>query len=132
MNLVRSPMAAALLKAQFPNRIFVESCGVFPADGMDPFVVAVMAERAIDLSNERPKTFEAVGAGAFDAIICLTEDAHGRALDLARLHAVDVEFWPIEDPTLETGARSHRLEAYRRVRDDLDLKIAARFTALKS
>ncbi len=131
MNRVRSPMAAGLMRARLPGRVFVDSCGVDPAEGLDPFVVAVMAERSIDLSKERPKTFEAAGADGFDLIVCLTEEARRRAEQIAKVSAVALEYWPVEDPTLEGGGREQRLEAYRRVRDLLDRKIADRFGGLR-
>jgi protein-tyrosine-phosphatase len=127
MNKVRSPMAAGLLHRRLGQKIYVDSCGVEAADGVDPFVVAAMAEAYVDLSGRTPKTFESVGAEAFDLIVCLTEEARKGAARLARRAAVQVEFWETPDPTLEIGARDQRLQAYRRVRDELDRKIAARF-----
>jgi protein-tyrosine-phosphatase len=127
MNRVRSPMAAALLHRRHGARIFVDSCGVYAGPGEDPFVVAAMAETAVDLSARTPKTFEGVGAGAFDLIVCLSSEARERAQALARSAALEVEFWETPDPTQEVGSRAQRMEAYRRVRDELDRKIAGRF-----
>jgi hypothetical protein len=50
-----------------------------------------------------------------------------KALDLARSYAVDVEYWPTQDPTLTSGNREQILQAYRAVRDGLFAKIKARF-----
>jgi protein-tyrosine-phosphatase len=127
MNRVRSPMAAALLQRRLGTRVYVDSCGLQPGEGVDPFVVAVMAELGADLSDQAPKTFGGVGADSFDLIVCLTSQAHVRATELARGRAVEVEYWPTDDPTLEGGSRAQRLDAYRRVRDEIGRKIAARF-----
>jgi protein-tyrosine-phosphatase len=127
MNRVRSPMAAGLLQRRLRGRVFVDSCGLQEGEGIDPFVVAVMAEVGVDLSEQAPKTFGALAADSFDLIVSLTPQAHDRALALARGRAVEVELWPTDDPTAVGGARAQRLEAYRRIRDDINRRIAARF-----
>lgn len=127
MNKVRSPMAAGLLRRRLGNTAYIESCGVRAGEESDPFVIAVMAEAGVDLSAQRPKTFDGVGADGFDLIICLSQEAHARAAELSRSFAVGVEVWETEDPTLAAGSREQRLDAYRRVRDALERKIVARF-----
>ena len=42
--------------------------------------------------------------------------------------AVEVEYWPMADPTIVTGTRDQILAAYRDVRDRLAARIADRFT----
>ncbi len=127
LNRVRSPMAAWLLRRRWGDRVFVDSCGLNAADGVDPFVVAVMAELGLDLSGHAPKSFEVLEDGSFDLVISLSEAAHRHAAAASRTRAVELEHWPTEDPTLETGSREQRLQAYRRVRDGLDLRLAERF-----
>jgi hypothetical protein len=46
---------------------------------------------------------------------------------MARGRAVEIEYWPIMDPTLATGSREAVLEAYRATREDLRRRILARF-----
>jgi hypothetical protein len=48
-------------------------------------------------------------------------------MEMTRTMAVDVEYWPIHDPTLVEGSREQRLDAYRTTRDDLMRRIRARF-----
>jgi protein-tyrosine-phosphatase len=127
LNQVRSPMAAALLQRRLRPKIYVDSCGLQHGEAIDPFVVAVMAEVGIDLSEQTSKTFGDLAPDSFDLIVTLTPEAHKRAQAVSRNHAVEVEFWPIEDPTAEGGSREQRLAAYRRVRDEISRKIAARF-----
>ncbi len=128
MNRVRSPMAAALMRRRFGDRVYADSCGVrTDGDGVDPFVVAVMAEIGIDLSDQTAKTFEAVTDGSFDVIVVLSPEAAARAEARTRGLAADVEVWPIADPTLESGSRDQRLDAYRRVRDDIRRRIEHHF-----
>ncbi len=126
MNAVRSPMAEAILRHFFPNKIYVDSVGV-RAGELDPFVVAVMEEMGIDLQKHRSKNFDQLEDTLFDLIISLTPEAHHNALELTRTMAVETEYWPTQDPTIATGSREQRLDAYRQVRDDLIAKIKGRF-----
>ena len=132
-NLVRSPMAEALLKARMGDRIFVDSCGArVPAEhetamGADPLMCEVMAEIGCDLTGHRPKTFAQLEDASFDLVISFTPEAQHRALEMARGRAVEIEYWPIYDPTLTEGSREARLAAYRAVRDTLAARIAERF-----
>ena len=127
LNRVRSPMAAALGRRLAGSAIYMESCGLEPAEAVDPFAVAVMAELGLDVSGYHPKSFEALADGSFDLVVSLTPEAHARAIALARGRAVEVEYWPTDDPTLAAGSREQRLEAYRAVRDSLGRRIAERF-----
>jgi protein-tyrosine-phosphatase len=129
MNQVRSPMAAAIMKHFFGQRIFTESAGVHKGEH-DPFVDAVMDEIGIDTQKTRPKTIEELEEWEglnFDLVVTLAPDAHHRALDLTRTNDMDVEYWPTPDPTLAQGSREQRLDAYRQVRDMLLQRIRQRF-----
>jgi protein-tyrosine-phosphatase len=135
LNRVRSPMAEALLKRLVGDQVFVDSCGLKHApeggdedpDGIDPFAEAVMAELGCDLSEHRAKTFDDLDDSSFDLVVSLTPEAQHRAVEVARGRAVDIEYWPIFDPTLAEGSRDTRLAAYREVRDALAARIAQRF-----
>jgi protein-tyrosine-phosphatase len=125
-NAVRSPIAAAILKHLAGARVYVASAGV-RAGEPDPFAAAVMEELGIDLSRHKPVSLEDLDDTSFDLIVTLAPEAHHKALDLARNYAVDVEYWPTQDPTLTSGNREQILQAYRAVRDGLFAKIKARF-----
>jgi protein-tyrosine-phosphatase len=125
-NAVRSPMAAAILKHLAGARVYVASAGVHAGEP-DPFAAAVMEELGIDLSRHKPMSLEELDDTSFDLIVTLAPEAHHKALDLARNYAVDVEYWPTQDPTLTSGNREQILGAYRAVRDGLFAKIKARF-----
>jgi protein-tyrosine-phosphatase len=134
-NRVRSPMAEALLKREFGDRVYVDSCGVKldaraeELGPVDPFVEAVMAEVGCDLSRHRAKTFDDLNADAFDLVISLTPQAQHRAVEMTRGRAVTIEYWPTYDPTDADGSREARLASYREVRDALATRIAERFGA---
>jgi len=128
-NSVRSPMAAVLARHLFGRSLYVGSAGVLKGE-VDPFVTAAIDEVGLDLSRHRPQTLEELEENeglAFDLVITLSPDAHHRALELTRTNAIDVEYWPTPDPTLASGNREQRLDAYRAVRDDLETRIRARF-----
>ena len=128
-NRVRSPMAEGLMKLMYGDRVFVQSCGLRREDDEppDPFAVAVMDELGVDLSRHRPRTFDELDDDNFDLVVSLTPEAQHRAVELARHHAVDIEYWPTHDPTLTLGSRDAVLEAYREVRDALAARIRERF-----
>lgn len=126
-NRVRSPIAAALMRMRFGARVFVDSCGLKGGGEVDPFVVAAMDEQGADLSAHRPKRFDQLEDGSFDAIVSLSPEAHHGALEFARHMSADVIYWPTLDPTQVEGSREARLDAYREVRDALDARILAHF-----
>ena len=126
-NRVRSPMAEGLMKLLYGREVFVDSCGVKPEPELDPFVVTVMDEIGADLSHHHPKSFDDLEDGSFDVVVSLTPQAQHRAVEMSRGRAVEIEYWPTEDPTLVTGSREAILEAHRRTRDQLAARIVERF-----
>ena len=131
LNAVRSPMAAAVLKRMLGSSLYVGSAGVRKGE-LDPFASAVMEEIGIDINDHKPITFdelEDLEGLNFDLIVTLSPEAHHKALELTRVLAVEVEYWPTADPTVVEGSREQRLEAYRAVRDKLVQNIRERFAA---
>ncbi len=126
LNAVRSPIAEALLRRLHGRRIYVASVGLKVAD-IDPFAVAVMSEIGIDLTQHHPKTFAELEDDSFDLVVSLSPEAHHRALEMTRVMACEVEYWPTLDASSIEGSRSAKLDAYRSVRDALAAKIKVRF-----
>lgn len=126
-NMVRSPMAAAIMRFYHGQRIYVDSAGVREGSGVDPFACVVMEEEGIDLKKHRCKTFDDLEDANFDLIVTLSPEAHHRAMEMTRTMACEVEFWNTFDPTVVTGNRDTMLEAYRQVRNGLEDRIMARF-----
>jgi len=128
-NAVRSPMAAALFGHLFGRSVYVRSAGARKGE-TDGFVTEVLDEMGLDLGKHKPMTFEELEDWEglnFDLIITLAPEAHHKALELTRMLAVDVEYWPTPDPTASEGSRAQRLDAYREVRDLLLARIKERF-----
>jgi protein-tyrosine-phosphatase len=128
-NAVRSPMAAALARHYFGRGLTVGEAGVRSGEP-DPFAAAALAELGLDLSRHKPTTIEELEdleGLDFDLVVTLSPEAHHRALELTRRRPVEVEYWPIPDPTAVWGNREQRLGAYRAVRDELARRIRERF-----
>jgi protein-tyrosine-phosphatase len=128
-NALRSPMAEAMVKRFFGDRVYVDSVGVRSGE-VDPMAVAVMKEIGIDISTHRAKRLVELEDTSFDLIVTLSPEAHHLALDWSRTHAAEVVFWPIYDPSAIEAGREARLAAYRDVRDTLRALIADMFRQL--
>ena len=126
MNSIRSPMAAAIMRHFHGKDVYVDSVGVRTKE-VDGFAVAVMDEIGIDISTHQPKTFEELEDSFFDLVVSLSPEAQHKAVDLTRYMDCEVEFWHTFDPSVVEGSRDDRLEAYRRVRDELVAKIKENF-----
>lgn len=127
MNAIRSPMAEGICKKLFGTRYFVDSVGVRPTGEVDGFAIAVMQEIGVDISRHRPKSFDELDDDFFDVVVSLSPEAQHKAVEMTRVMAVDLEFWRTFDASVVEGSREARLDAYRKVRDDLIERIRARF-----
>jgi protein-tyrosine-phosphatase len=129
-NIIRSPMAAALMRLRFGPLVRVDCVGLRPGEEVSAMAVQVMDELGADISRWRPKGFDAFlenEDGPFALIVSLSPEAHHRALDLIPGLGLAAEYWPTFDPSLAEGSREQVLMEYRGVRDSLDRRIAARF-----
>ena len=125
-NSIRSPMAEGILKFLHGHLVYVDSVGVRKRE-INGFVVAVMEEIGVDMSRHKSKTFSELEDLSYDLVISLSPEAQHQAVELTRVMACEVEFWPTFDPSIVEGGRETRLEAYRQVRDDLMRRIKERF-----
>ena len=119
-------MAMALMRYLHGKRIYVDSAGVRTLP-VDPFAVSALDEIGIDLSAHQPKTFDQLEDDFFDLIVSLSPEAQHRAVELTRTSSCEIEFWPTMDPSVTTGNREMRMDAYRSLRDQLLTRINKRF-----
>jgi len=105
-NAVRSPMAEGLMKQRYGQVTYVQSAGVYNDLEIDGFSFDEMQEWGDDLSG-------------FDLIVALSPASQRRALELTRFYHLDVEYWPILDPTGLGTKRDEKLDAYRQTRDQI-------------
>ncbi len=129
LNRTRSPMAAALMRRLFGDRVHVDSCGIKADAGFDPFMIEVLGEMGVEVHSHGPKRFEELDDGSFDLVISLTPDAQHHAAQMLRGRSVEIEYWPTYDPTDCEGSRERVLDAYRLLRDHLHRRIVERFAA---
>lgn len=120
-------MAEGLLKHLLGRGVFVDSVGVRTGE-LDLFAVQVMDELGIDISRHRPKSFDELEDESFDQVITLSPEAQHRGVEMTRMMACDVFYWPTLDPSIIEGSRDTRLDAYRQVRDQLLARIKQHFS----
>jgi len=113
-NSARSQMAEGLARSLARPGVTVSSAGSSPT-GVRPEAVQVLAELGIDISGQRSKGFEAVDRASVDTVITLCADEVCPAF-FGRAHRVH---WALPDPAQVNGDLGERLEAFRRVRDEL-------------
>jgi len=95
----------------------------------DPFASAVMEKLGIDMSKHKPVSLAGVHDTSFDLIVTLVPEAYYKALEIVSGIAIDVEYWPTQDPSLASGNREQILGACRAVYDGLFTEILGRCRA---
>lgn len=132
MNAIRSPMAEGMLKFLHGTRIYVDSAGARSSE-IDGYAIAVMDEIGIDISKHKSKTFDDLEDTNFDEIITLSPQAQHKAVELTRSMSIELEFWNTFDPSIiESENREVKLEAYRKIRDELMIRIKTRFPLVRA
>ena len=131
-NAVRSPMAEGLMKKFYGLRVYVQSAGVRSDLEIDGFSVAVCREIGVELERHRTRSFDEMqGWGddlsAFDLVVALSPASQRRALDLTRCYHLEVEYWPILDPTGLGESRMAQIITYRKARDQIIARMQDRF-----
>lgn len=123
-NAVRSPMAEGIMKKLYGTGVYVQSAGVSNDLEIDGFAIAVCQEIEVELSRHRSRSFDEMDKlgddlSSFDLIIALSPASLRRALDLTRVFYLEVEYWPIMDPTGLAETRESKLRVYRQTRDQI-------------
>ncbi|MDO5527970.1 MAG: low molecular weight phosphatase family protein [Paracoccus sp. (in: a-proteobacteria)] len=131
-NAIRSPMAEGLMKHLYGRAAYVQSAGVKNDMEIDGFAVAVCQELGVELSRHRARSFEEMQSwgddlSSFDLVVALSAAAQRQALELTRNFHLDVEYWPIMDPTGLAEGRDAILANYRTTRDQIHARMLGRF-----
>lgn len=131
-NAVRSPMAEGLMKRYYGTSIYVQSAGVKSDLDIDGFSIAVCEELGVELSRHRARSFEEMqewgdDLSGFDLVVALSPASQRQALELTRYYHLEVEYWPILDPTGLGEGREEKLNSYRQARDQIKDRIVKRF-----
>ncbi len=120
------------MKRFYGHRAYVQSAGVRNDMEIDAFAVAVCREWGIELDRHRSRSFEEMQAwgddlGQFDLVVALSPASQRQALEYTRFYHLDVEYWPILDPTGIGETREAKLAAYRQARDQIRDRMIQRF-----
>lgn len=131
-NAVRSPMAEGLMKKFYGHETYVQSAGVKGDMEIDGFSIAVCAEMGVELSRHRTRSFDQMeewgdDLSSFDLVVALSPAAQRKALELTRYHHLEIDYWPILDPTGLGETREAKLAAYRQARDQIVERLHARW-----
>jgi arsenate reductase len=125
-------MAEGLMKRFYGQETYVQSAGVHNDLEIDGFAVAVCQEMGVELARHRSRSFDEMqqwgdDLTGFDLIIALSPASQRHALEQTRYYHLDVEYWPILDPTGLGETRDAKLDAYRQSRDQIIRRMMDRF-----
>lgn len=125
-------MAEGIMKKLYGTDTYVQSVGVKTDLEIDGFSIAVCAEIGIELSRHRSRSFDEMeqwgdDLSSFDLVIALSPASQRRALELTRFFHLDVEYWPILDPTGLGESREAKLVQFRAARDQIMTRLIDRF-----
>jgi arsenate reductase (thioredoxin) len=120
-NSARSQMAEGFLRSMAHDRFEAGSAGTEKTT-VNPLAIRAMAERGIDISGQTSKQYEDVAQQGWDYVITVCDDANERCpfvpRTVKRLH------WSFEDPSRAVGTEEQRLTVFRRVRDQIEARLA--------
>lgn len=112
------------MKKFYGTGTYVQSAGVHNDLEIDGFCIAVCQEMNVELSRHRSRSFDEMqewgdDLSSFDLVVALSPASQRRALELTRYFHLDVEYWPIMDPTGMGETRDTKLAHYRQTRDQI-------------
>lgn len=116
------------MKKLYGMSVYVQSAGVKSDLEIDGFAIAVCQEIDVELSRHRTRSFEDMeqwgdDLSSYDLVVALSPASQRRALELTRYFHLEVEYWPILDPTGLGNTREEKLAAYRQTRDQIIAKL---------
>jgi arsenate reductase (thioredoxin) len=121
-NSARSQMAEAFVRYHGGDRFDAFSAGLAPRE-IHPFTTQVMAERGIDISEQRSKNLKQfLGKRTFHHVVTVCALAEQNCPFLWP-GALEILSWPFRDPANTAGDDQERLAAFRAVRDQIEMRI---------
>ncbi|MCS7284752.1 MAG: arsenate reductase ArsC [Hydrogenobacter thermophilus] len=122
-NSARSQMAEGYAKyfaKLYGKDVEIYSAGSNPADRVNPLAIEVMEEEGIDISLNYPKPIEDIPYQQLDIVITLCGDA---AETCPAVVGARTEHWNLPDPAKVEGSHEEKLEFFRRIRDEIKLRV---------
>jgi|TARA_B110000977_G_scaffold201654_1_gene297522 protein-tyrosine-phosphatase len=125
-------MAEGIAKKLFGTDVYLQSVGVKGDLDIDGFAISVCQELEVELSRHRSRSFDEMenwgdDLSSFDLIVALSPASQRRAQELTRHSHLEVEYWPILDPTGLGESRDARLVSYRQARDQIVERLKTRW-----
>ena len=123
-NSARSQMAEAFANYFGKGKIVAESAGLEKGK-LNPFVVEVMHDINIDISQNKTNTVEEfISEGRkFDYLITVCDEANGERCPIYPGLVKDRIHWTFEDPSAVIGSVEEKLEFARKIRDQIKGKV---------
>lgn len=119
-NSARSQMAEGFARHLGRGRIEALSAGMEPSR-LNPYAVAVMQEKGIDISSQQSKPFDEPLARQMDLVVTVCGNADQRCPvlppEVQRLH------WPLEDPAAAKGTDAEILAKFQEIRDQIEARV---------
>lgn len=120
------------MKQFYGTDTYVQSVGVYNDLEIDGFSIAVCQEMGVELSRHRSRSFDEMerlgdDLSSFDLVVALSPASQARAEELSRVFHLEIEFWPIIDPTGLGETREAKLDNYRAARDQIVSRLTGRF-----
>lgn len=120
------------MKKFYGTGTYVQSVGVKGDLEIDGFAIAVCQEIGVELSRHRSRSFEQLeqwgdALSSFDLIVALTPSSRETAYQLTRVYHLEVDYWPIFDPSGQGESRETKLDAYRKARDEIVARLIERW-----
>lgn len=122
-NSARSQMAEAFLRRYGGGRFEAHSAGTELSPEINPLAIEVMNRVSLSMADQYPKTLETIMASGltWDYVITtcdeVKEDCPTFPGDTERIH------WNFDDPAKAEGTREARLQAFRRVREEIKRRV---------
>ena len=127
-NSARSQMAEGFARHVGQGRVEAYSAGMEPSR-LNPFAVAAMQEKGIDISHQRSKAFDEALARRMDVVVTVCGHADERCPVL--LPEVERIHWPLEDPGAVKGTEAEILAKFREIRDQIKARVLELVRSLK-
>lgn len=115
-NSARSQMAEGMLRTWGGERFEAHSAGVV-ATAVRPEAITVMRELGIDIGQQQSKTIDRYRGEPWDLLVPVCEEGAEACPWIPNARAT--ERWQVDDPSAATGDQEERLEAFRRIRDEI-------------
>jgi len=119
-NSCRSQMAEGWLRHLAGDRFDVASAGTHPA-GLNQGAIEAMREVGVDISRHASKKVDQFLGERFDYIITVCDSAKEACPTFPG--AAALLHWSFDDPAAAQGSLEERRQVFRRVRDEISLRL---------